>query len=211
MKNTLIIFDLDGTLIDSREDLRTGVNLMRAHYGMKPIDLETVSSYIGNGAKKLAERSLQGVDISVDEALEIMRSFYTRHMFEHTAPYPGVLKGLAILKEKNIKTAVVTNKPHESCVAILKHLKMDGFFNEILGASDEFKLKPAPDMLFEVMKRTSTDSLHSWMVGDNYTDMESGKVANVKTCFVTYGFGVLKDEDYDLSVDSLVDFANKAF
>jgi len=209
MDKALIIFDLDGTLIDSREDLRTGVNLMRADYGMQPLDLSTVSSYIGNGAEKLAERSLQGADIPLPDALTLMRKYYTEHMFEHTAPYPGVLDGLKRLKENNYKTAVVTNKPHDSCVAILKHLKMDIFFDEILGASDTFALKPAPDMLEEVMHRTSTLPEKSWMVGDNYTDMESGRHAKVKTCFVTYGFGVLKDKDYDLAVDSLVQFAEK--
>ena len=208
-KNPMIIFDLDGTLIDSRRDLATGVNLMRAHYNLPALELETVSAYVGNGARKLAQRALAGHDeIDFDEAFELMRKFYTEHMFDQTTFYPGVLDALKVIKQKKYKTAIVTNKPDTSCKAIIEHLKVLEYFDVILGASDKYLLKPEPDMLFAVMNETGAKPESSWMVGDNYTDMESGARAQVKTCFVTYGFGELKKCNFDLSVNSLMEFAD---
>ena len=207
-ENSMIIFDLDGTLIDSRRDLATGVNLMRAYYKLPALELETVSSFVGNGARKLAERSLAGHDeINFDEAFELMRKFYKEHMFDQTTFYPGVLDALKLIKQKKYKTAIVTNKPDNSCKAIIEHLKVSEYFDVILGASDKYILKPEPDMLLAVMNETASKPEASWMVGDNYTDMESGARAKVKTCFVTYGFGELKECNFDLSVNSLMEFA----
>jgi 2-phosphoglycolate phosphatase len=206
-KKSMVIFDLDGTLIDSRRDLATGVNLMRAHYKLPALDLETVSTYIGNGARKLAERAVAGNDICVDDAFNLMRNFYTEHMFEQTSLYPGVLEGLKMIKEKKYYTSIVTNKPDDSCKAILDHLNLSEYFDVILGASDRYMLKPEPEMLFAVMNETNSIPESSWMVGDNYTDMESGERAGVKTCFVTYGFGKLKQCNFDLSVNSLPELA----
>ena len=208
-KNSMIIFDLDGTLIDSRRDLATGVNLMRAYYKLPALELETVSSFVGNGARKLAERALVGHDeINFDEAFKLMRKFYTEHMFEQTTFYPGVLDALKVIKQKKYRTSIVTNKPDSSCKAIIKHLKVSEYFDVILGASDKYLLKPEPDMLFAVMNETDSKPEASWMVGDNYTDMESGARAEVKTCFVSYGFGELKECNFDLSVNSLMEFAD---
>ena len=207
-ENSMIIFDLDGTLIDSRRDLATGVNLMRAYYNLPALELETVSSYVGNGARKLAERSLAGHDeINFEEAFALMRQFYTEHMFDQTTFYPGVLDALKVIKQKNFKTSIVTNKPDSSCKAIIEHLKVVEYFDVILGASDKYALKPESEMLYAVMDETGTKPECSWMVGDNYTDMESGARAKVKTCFVTYGFGELKECNFDLSVNSLIEFA----
>jgi len=206
-KNSVIICDLDGTLIDSRDDLATGVNLMRAEYSLPPLDVVTVTDYVGNGARKLAERSLQGTDIDVNEALVLMKQFYTAHMLDATRLYPTIIDGLQILADKKFKIAVVTNKPQQPCAKILEHLGIADKFDMILGASEKYRLKPDPEMLFAVMEETDSSPENSWMVGDNYTDLESGRCAGMKNCFASYGFGFQREEKYDIAVNSFADFA----
>lgn len=206
--NSVIICDLDGTLIDSREDLTTGVNLMRSQYSLPPLDIETVTDYVGNGARKLAERALAGTDVDIDEALTLMKKFYTAHMFEQTRLYPTVKEGLQILANKGFKLAVVTNKPQEPCEKILQHLGVANVFDIILGTSALYRLKPDPEMLLAVIEQTCSSLENSWMVGDNYTDLESGRRAGMKRCFANYGFGYQMEEEYDAAFDSFADFAN---
>lgn len=205
--NSVVIFDLDGTLIDSRKDLTTGVNLMRAEYGLSPLDVYTVADYVGNGARKLAERALKGIDTDVDEALTKMRGYYTEHMFDETDLYPTVKEGLQILKQKGFKTAVCTNKPQEPCLGILGHLGVAEDFDIIMGANPDFTLKPDPAMLEFILRQTGSSPENSWMVGDNYTDLESGRRAGTKTCFCNYGFGYQREESFDVAVDSFGEFA----
>lgn len=218
--NSVIICDLDGTLIDSREDLTTGVNLMRAEYNLPALDVATVTDYIGNGTRALAERSLcdvnnglrdvnneQNIKIDIDEALGLMKEFYTAHMFDKTRLYPTIKEGLRILADKGFKIAVVTNKPQGPCEKILDYLEMTNNFDVILGGSPEYKLKPDPEMLYTVISQTGSSPENSWMVGDNYTDLASGRHAGVKRCFANYGFGYQLEESYDMAVDSFADFA----
>ncbi len=94
MEPQLLIFDLDGTLIDSRRDLAAGINHMRAHYGLEPLPLETVVGYIGNGVRRLVEGSLQGAEVDIDEALRINKAYYYSHLTVHTALYEGVAEGV---------------------------------------------------------------------------------------------------------------------
>ena len=94
MNTKIIIFDLDGTLIDSRQDLAAGVNHMRTHYGLPPLSLEIASSYIGDGVRKLVERSLQGADVDLDEAVRINKEYYFSHLTVYTTLYTGVADGL---------------------------------------------------------------------------------------------------------------------
>jgi len=120
MEKQLLIFDLDGTLAETRQDLTTGINQMRAHYSLPALDVETVTGYIGDGVRKLVERSVQGTEIDVDEALALNKQFYAEHMFDETQLYPGVEEGLA--KLAGYELAVLSNKPGDPTRAILKHL-----------------------------------------------------------------------------------------
>lgn len=206
--NSVIICDLDGTLIDSRKDLTTGVNLMRADYDLPPLDVATVTDYVGNGARKLAERALKGSRVDIDEALSKMREYYAKHMFDETALYPTVKEGIKMLRGKGFKTAVCTNKPQEPCAAILDYLGVAQDFDVILGASTKYVLKPDPEMLLALISQTDSTLEDSWMVGDNYTDLESGRRAGLRNCFCKYGFGYQWEESYDLAVDSFVELAN---
>ena len=204
----VIIFDLDGTLIDSRQDLTTAVNLTREYYNLPPLALETVCGYIGNGARKLLERSLPK-DIDVDEATPHMKKFYYAHLTDQTKLYQGVAEGLQELAATGRKLAVITNKPDEAAKIVLRELGVAQYFDEIMGGGCGHPLKPEPDALLYFAKKWDADVKESWMVGDHYTDLESGARAGMKCCWASYGFGDPKGLDYDFDAKSFADFVGK--
>lgn len=201
----VIIFDLDGTLIDSRKDLTKSVNLTREFYDLPPLSLETVCSYIGNGARKLLERSLPK-NIDIDEAAPLMKKFYYAHFTDETKLYPGVAEGLDKLLAAGKKLAVITNKPDEAAKIILQELGVAKYFDEIIGGGGGHPLKPEPNALLYFAKKWNADVKESWMVGDHYTDLESGARAGMKCCWVSYGFGDPKGLNYALDAKSFADF-----
>lgn len=200
--NSCIVFDLDGTLIDSREDLTTGVNLMRAHFGLEGLSVDTVTSYVGNGARNLAIRSLQGHDADIEHALSLMKKFYSENMLVKTHLYPGVAEGLEKLHSNGWKLAVISNKPSPAANEILEKLKIKKYLSYVLGGDSDFPLKPDPASLIYVLNETSSLPEKSWMLGDNYTDLEAGRRAGIKRCFALYGFGRQGNESYDAAIDS---------
>ena len=207
MKQKLLIFDLDGTLAETRQDLATGINLMRAHYNLPPIDVKTVTGYVGDGVRKLVERSLQGADVDVDEALVLNKKFYAEHMLEHTKLYPGVADGLRALSGHAL--AVLSNKPGEPSRAILRHLGADNCFFRILGGGDLPNLKPAPDGMDALRAESGISAENTWMIGDHHTDLEAAHNAGVKSGFVTYGLGHCGEFSADQEwhrFDELVEF-----
>jgi phosphoglycolate phosphatase len=187
MDKKLLIFDLDGTLAETRYDLTTGINCMRAHYGLSPLTVETVTGFIGNGVRKLVERSVEGVDVDVDEALALNRKFYAEHMFDKTCLYPGVEEGLGQLAGH--KLAVLSNKPGDPTRAILKHLGVEDRFFRIYGGGDLPNLKPSPDGVEALLEESGMVAENTWMIGDHHTDLEVAHNAGVKSAFVTYGIG----------------------
>jgi phosphoglycolate phosphatase len=187
MNKQLLIFDLDGTLAETRQDLTTGINLMRAHYSLPPLDVEAVTGYIGDGVRLLVERSLQGTDVDVDEALALNKKFYAEHMLEETRLYPGVAEGLTKLSGNAL--AVLSNKPGEPTRALLKHLGVDSLFFRMLGGGDLPRLKPAPDGIEALMAESGIAAEDTWMIGDHHTDLEVAHNAGVNSGFVTYGIG----------------------
>lgn len=189
MQKQLLIFDLDGTLADSRADLATGINLMRTHYGLPALTMETIEGYVGDGIRKLVERSLQGADVDFDEALALDKTFYTAHMLDETALYPGVEEGLKKLAAAGHTLAVLSNKPGDPSRAIVKHLGVNELFFRIIGGGDVRNLKPAPDGILELMAQSGITGENVWMLGDHHTDLEVAHNAGVKSGFVTYGIG----------------------
>ncbi|MDF7800440.1 HAD-IA family hydrolase [Pontiellaceae bacterium B1224] len=205
MDSQLIIFDLDGTLIDSRADLTAGINHMREQYGLEPLSLETVSGYIGDGVRKLVERSLQGADVDVDDALAINKEYYVSHSTVHTSLYEGVETGLKELAGAGHTLAVLTNKPGDPSRAILKHFGLDSLFTVIIGGGDVPNLKPAPDGIFRCLELAGAESSKVWMVGDHHTDLAVAKNAGVRSALVEYGFGHAADYKPDAQFASFAD------
>lgn len=201
----LIIFDLDGTLVDSCKDLATAVNLMRAHFKIAPIGLETIRGYVGNGVRPLVQRALQGADINLEEALKLHISFYRAHLVDETALYPGVFEVLKHLRARGHVLAVATNKPAEPCDLILSHVGIADWFVSVMAAGRCQVLKPEPDMIHEIMKIAGVSAENTWMVGDNYTDLEAARHAGVRSIFLTYGYGTTGTEVPTHQVDSFED------
>lgn len=205
----LLIFDLDGTLIDSRADLAAGINHMRMHYGLEPLALETVVSYIGNGVRRLVEGSLQGADVDLEEALKINKMYYYSHLTVHTTLYEGVAEGLRTLAEHGHKLAVLTNKPGDPSREILDHFGIADAFSAIVGGGDIENLKPEPDGVWRCLELSGMDRPVAWMVGDHYTDLAVAANAGIKNAFVRYGFGEergYKPDVYFASFSELVGY-----
>lgn len=189
MEPKLLIFDLDGTMIDSRADLAAGINHMRSRFGLEALPLETVVGYIGNGVRRLVEGSLQGADVDVDEALRINKEYYYSHLTVHTTLYDGVADGVRRLASAGHKLAVLTNKPGDPSREILKNFGIDDVFVAIIGGGDVAKLKPEPDGVFRCMEVSGQAAANSWMIGDHYTDLAVADNAGINSAFVRYGFG----------------------
>jgi len=209
MTAQLIIFDLDGTLIDSRADLAAGINHMREYFGLEPLPLKTVGSYVGNGVRLLVERSLQGADIDFEEALQINKDYYCSHLTVHTTLYDGVAEGIPRLVAAGHKLALLTNKPGDPSREILKHFGLDGYFDSIVGGGDIEKLKPEPDGVFHCMEAAAMERSSAWMVGDHYTDLAVAENAGIKSAFARYGFGEERGHEasvYFASFGDLVEF-----
>lgn len=198
----LLIFDLDGTLIDSRLDLVNAVNYMRQTMNLEPLDGERVVRMIGNGINSLIRRAVADADVDFETALQRMTRFYADHLLESTRLYPGVSATLAELKQNGIKLAVVTNKASDAARTILEGLGVAGYFSDIIGGDDQYPLKPAPDALLALQKKYNASTAGCWMIGDHYTDMEAGRLAGFRRIFLTYGIGVTGEETPDYSVDT---------
>ena len=205
----VIIFDLDGTLIDSRKDLTKAINLTREYYKLPPLDLDTVCGFIGNGARKLVERSFKGTGVDIDDALPRNKKYYMEHIADETVLYPGVREGLQELVGTGRKLAVITNKPDEAAKLLLEKLDVAKYFDEIMGGGCGHPLKPEPDALLYFAEKWNADVKESWMVGDHYTDLESGTRAGMKCCWASYGFGDPKGLTYDLDAKSFAELVAK--
>jgi phosphoglycolate phosphatase len=204
----LLIFDLDGTLIDSKRDLAEAVNATRANLGLAPLDLATIAKYVGNGAPVLIRRAL-GPGYSeeqVEEALLYFLDYYRDHSLDYTRLYAGVRDALDALRSRGIAMAVLTNKPVRVSKAILEGLGVAGHFFKCYGGNSFEQKKP---------HRVGVDALRqeaggvaperTMMVGDSSVDVQTAINAGVKSCGVTYGFQpeTLSDPKPDLLVDRM--------
>ncbi|MBN2492396.1 MAG: HAD-IIIA family hydrolase, partial [Planctomycetes bacterium] len=202
----LLIFDLDGTLIDSGRDIATAINLLRRDYGLKPLSVRTVVSYVGDGLRVLVARSLRGRRADLDEATKRGGIHYREHLFDHTVLYPGVRQGLRRLRRAGYRLALISNKPAASCRRILRHFGLARLFDVVLGGGDTETAKPHPGPLRIAMRRTRIPPARAWMIGDHKTDLEAARRAGIRSVFLTYGIGQLGREKPALRFDSFKAF-----
>lgn len=187
LKYDLIIFDLDGTLIDSKVDLVNSVNFTRKQLNLNPLSDEIIFSYIGDGVQKLIQRAISEArnESLFSRALDIFLGHYRDHLLDHTMVYPGVLEVLTKLDHKIL--GILTNKPLESTLAILTGLKIKERFYFIYAGNSFKQKKPHPAGINKILNETKIPRHRTLMVGDSSTDMETGQNARVSTCGVTYG------------------------
>lgn len=184
-----IIFDLDGTLLDTLDDLTSATNAVLHAFGQPARTREEVCSFVGNGIKKLMERALGERTDLLEESLEVFKQYYGAHCADQTKPYDGIIPLLTELNERGVKTAVLSNKADFA----VKKLAKEYFADLLLAAVGEneaagIRKKPAPDALFAVLKELETEKKDTLYVGDSEVDIQTARNAGVDCLCVTWGF-----------------------
>jgi phosphoglycolate phosphatase len=209
----LLIFDLDGTLIDSKLDLVHSVNAARGHLELPPISHELIQSYVGEGAPVLIKRAL-GPDAPAEDvakALAFFLDYYRTHQLDNTVLYPGVREALDRLKDYGAKLAVLTNKPVRISNEIMNGLGLSRHFDFVYGGNSfEFK-KPHPIGIETLVRDTSAPRDRTMMVGDSGVDIQTARNAGVQACGVTYGFQpeTLLQYPPDFTIDKMSELADR--
>jgi phosphoglycolate phosphatase len=203
----LLIFDLDGTLIDSRLDLVHSVNATLGHLRRSPLAHEVIESYVGNGVAALIHRAL-GPGAPEDEARraqEFFLSYYWQHMLDNTVTYPGVLEALEALSGRDM--AVLTNKPVRFSEEILKGLGIARYFKFVYGGNSFSYKKPDPVGVQTLLRDLSASASEAMMIGDSAVDVRTARNAGIWACGVSYGLGLegMRADPPDLMLDTLSD------
>jgi phosphoglycolate phosphatase len=203
----LIIFDLDGTLVDSLPDLCNAVNAALADFGQAAVSLQQVRDWVGNGAPKLVERALRhrGVDVAQLPAYYERYAFhYDRLMDSDSKPYPGVMTTLGQLRGWGMPMAVCTNKAGRFVGTMLDRLGMSPFFSATLAGDDLPECKPSPMPLLHLAARFKLEPRQALMVGDSINDVASARAAGMPVVALSYGYnhgGRIEDTHPDVLLD----------
>lgn len=192
-----IIFDLDGTLIDSIPDITTSANQLLQNHGFVTHEASDYTRWIGNGARKLLERAIpEGIDgQTMDRMLEEYLDLYSENCTRGTMVYEGIAGLLEFLARQKIPFSILTNKPHEVTQKVVKHYFPDIDFRFILGQRNGFPRKPDPSVALKIASGLKCVPSNMLFIGDSDTDMRTGKSAGMMPVGVTWGYG---------SVDSLL-------
>jgi len=202
----LLIFDLDGTLIDSKRDLASAVNATRVWAGLAPLPDEIVSSYVGNGAPMLIRRSFPGAsDPELARFLAFFLDYYREHMLDSTVLYPGVREALDRLHTADVPMAVLTNKPVRFSIRLIEGLGLEMHFFRIYGGNSFEEKKPHPMGINVLVEESGADRDRTVMVGDSAVDVRTARNAGVRACGVSWGFQpeTFADAPPDLIIDDM--------
>jgi len=207
----LLVFDLDGTLIDSRLDLIHSVNATLRHIGRPELDGDIIASYVGDGAPALLRRALENTDdeVLLRRALEYFLGYYRVHKLDHTTVYDGIPEVLAKLADSSTlhgaqrQMAVLSNKPVNPSRAIVEALGLAHFFVRVYGGNSFATKKPDPLGMRTILRETGVTAEEAVIIGDSSVDVLTGRNAGLLTCGVTYGFAphTLEDVTPDVFVD----------
>ena len=185
-KIKLVIFDLDGTLVDSKYDLTDAVNFTRKQYGFNPLSVDKVASYLGSGITALVKSVLSELKTeNFDEAVKIFKDNYVEHLTDKTLPYKEVKGMLSNIPQQKV---LLSNKDEKFSKQILDTLGLSQFFTEIYGGDSFKEKKPSPLPIYEIMKQFSLNKEDIVMVGDGANDIMVGKNAGIRTIGVLYGY-----------------------
>jgi phosphoglycolate phosphatase len=186
----LIVFDLDGTLVDSSRDLADSANALLARYGAAPLDERRVVGMVGEGAAKLVGRLMaaRGIDADPAEALAAFLALYGERLLVHTRPYAGIPEALQAMREW-ARLAVLTNKPAAATARILEGLGLRPCFDWVIGGDSPVGRKPDPAGLQWLVGAAETVPASTVMVGDSVIDLRTAQNAGTHVCLTRYGFG----------------------
>lgn len=202
----LVVFDLDGTLIDSQQDLAESANAMLETYGAPPLAVETVASMVGDGSRQLVERALAATSVTTDVSTALSRflEIYARRLVVHTTLYRGIRDALEALAP-HATLAVLTNKPEALSRRVLDAFDLSGFFTWIIGGDSSFPRKPDPQGLLHLIAVSGATPETTAVVGDSMVDVETARRAGATVVAARYGFGRLRQPlvlaDKELVVD----------
>ena len=204
----LLIFDLDGTLIDSQLDLAHSVNATLVYMGKPVISHELVATYVGNGAPVLMRRALgpAATEEQVAQALDFFIRYYAEHCLDNTSLYPGVRDALDRLRAHNgVQMAVLTNKPVRISNHIISGLGCGGHFFRVYGGNSFERKKPDPMGIEKLLSESGAPRESAVMVGDSSVDIRTARNANIRACGVSYGFQpeTFTEEPPDFIIDDL--------
>jgi phosphoglycolate phosphatase len=204
-----LIFDLDGTLIDSKLDLIHSVNAMLREVKRPQLATETISGYIGHGAPQLVARALGGAATEEEQkqALQFFLGYYEEHKMDNTRAYPGVAETLAQLS--HLPMAVLTNKPARISVRILHSLGLQKYFRAIYGGNSFESKKPDPFGANKILQEFGIAAREAMLVGDSEVDVQTARNAGMQAAAVNYGFGVHDRAAYpaDIYLERFADLA----
>lgn len=190
----LVVFDLDGTLIDSRRDIANSTNDVLVSFGAAPLPVDEVAAMIGDGAQMLVRRAMRAIGREfVPEALDRFRDVYDRRLLEHTRAYDGIPALLASMAPM-ARVAVLSNKPEAPSRRLLEALGLSRHVHAVLGGdSAQFPRKPDPAGLLHLVATAGATPVTTLMVGDSMIDVETARRAGARVCAARYGFGHLRE------------------
>ena len=185
----LIVFDLDGTLLDTLDDLASAVNYALTVYGLPTRTRDEVCAFVGNGMKNLISRSVGEARVDHEEVLRVFRDYYDLHSAEQTHLYEGITSLLQELKAMGLKLAVLSNKADKATKALMEYY-CAGLFDCVMGENEAngIRKKPAPDALFALMERLNADKSETVYIGDSDVDIQTAQNAGVDCISVCWGF-----------------------
>jgi len=199
----LLIFDLDGTLIDTRQDIADSANIMLAHYGLEGKGVTELTGYVGDGIAKFVERCVGDAELDFDKAVSLFKSIYISHLLDNTKPYPGIME---LLKQLHMyRKVVLTNKAHGPSETIIHGLGLSSFFEMVVGGDTLPRKKPFPDGVNHILEKMAVDRTKALLVGDGRNDILTAAESNIRSVYVSWGFsddGSMSDLKPDFSIDS---------
>ncbi|MCX7710085.1 MAG: HAD-IA family hydrolase [Clostridia bacterium] len=185
-----VIFDFDGVIVDSGADIVNAVQYTLRQFKQPELPYNEIIGYVGHGAKELIRKSFKGCsEQMIEEAFPVYKNYYLEHAIVETKLYLNVKETLTALKDRKKKIALVTNKPEDLALKILKGLEVEEYFDSVIGPESVKKMKPDPEGILKVVREFGVKTELAVMVGDSHTDVEAGRSAGTITCGVTYGLG----------------------
>jgi phosphoglycolate phosphatase len=190
MTVTAALFDLDGTLVDSLDDLTDAVNHMLSGFGRQQLEPDQVRRLVGKGARNLVQRALDTSNLAeIEQGLAAFTEFNALHIADKSRLYPGTRELLHKLTDAGIRMAVISNKQEALSRLILKTLEVEAFFDIIAGGDTFPEMKPSPLPLLEVIEKFNCSRADAVMVGDSINDIQAGNRAGITTIGCTWGYG----------------------
>ena len=191
----LAVFDLDGTLVDTRADLVSSANEMLATFGAAPLSGDAVAGFVGDGARMLVARSLKAAGVPTDDlgvALERFLEIYNGRLLETTKPYDGISALIDDAVDLGVLLAVITNKPEIPTLKILDHFNLTMCFAWVIGGDGKFPRKPDPASLNWLIGDAGADRSRTVFIGDSQIDCDTARAAGTRFCLANYGFGQVR-------------------